>query len=360
MGAARPAALASLAQEMLDHQRDVVAALAQRRQRDLRDVQAEEQIAAELPLLDQARRDRGCVAVRMRTSTLRVRSLPTRRSSPSCSTRSSLPCIAGRHLADLVEEQRAAVGDLEQAARVALGAGERAAHVAEQRRLQQRLGDGGAVLADERAVAARAVRMDGARDQLLAGAAFALDHDRQRRVGDAIEQPEQIEHARRAADDVAVVVAHGERLAVVAQLLFDPGQLLAPRGQLHLEPAVERLDLALAAAQLGQQARVLERDRGLLGEIEHQPHVVLVERALAQPVVDVDRAGDPSLDRERHREHRAQVQIGHRQRLPEARVAGGVDGDDRLAAGGGLAGDRSRQLELGGVQACADRCCARP
>ena len=53
---------------------------------------------------------------------------------------------AGRHLADLVQEQRAAVGDLEQAARVALGAGEGAAHVAEQRRLEQRLGDGGAVL----------------------------------------------------------------------------------------------------------------------------------------------------------------------------------------------------------------------
>ena len=69
-----------------------------------------------------------------------------------------------------------------------------------------------------------------------------------------------------------------------------PDQLLAPGGQLHLEPAVQRLDLALAAAQLGEQARVLERDRRLLREIEHQPHVVLIERALAQAVVDVDRA----------------------------------------------------------------------
>ena len=129
-----------------------------------------------------------------------------------------------------------------------------------------------------------------ARDQLLAGAALALDHDRQRRVGDAIEQPEQLQHARRAADDVAVVVAHGERLAVLAQLLLDAGQLLAPRGQLDLEAAVQRLDLALAAAQLAEQARVLERDRRLLGEVEHQPDVVLVERPLAQAVVDVDRA----------------------------------------------------------------------
>jgi hypothetical protein len=57
--------------------------------------------------------------------------------------------------------------------------------------------------------------MNRARDQLFAGAALALDHDGQRRVGDAIEQPEQIQHARCPADDVAVVVTHGERLPVV-------------------------------------------------------------------------------------------------------------------------------------------------
>ena len=110
--------------------------------------------------------------------------------------------------------------------------------------------------------------VDGARDQLLAGAALALDDDRQRGVGDAIEQPEQLEHPRRAAHDVAVVVADGQRLAVFAQLVLDAGELLAARGQLDLEPAVQRLDLALAPAQLGQQARVLDGDGGLLGEVE--------------------------------------------------------------------------------------------
>ena len=123
---------------------------------------------------------------------------------------------------------------------------------------------------DERALAARAVEVDGARDQLLAGAALALDHHRQRRVGDAIEQPEQLQHARRAADDVAVVVAHRQRLAVLAQLLLDAGQLLAPRRQLDLQAPVQRVDLALAPAQLAQQARVLDGDRRLLGEVQHQ------------------------------------------------------------------------------------------
>ena len=46
-----------------------------------------------------------------------------------------------RQLADLVEEQRAAVGPLEAARPLAVGAGEGAALVAEQLGLEQRLGD---------------------------------------------------------------------------------------------------------------------------------------------------------------------------------------------------------------------------
>ena len=135
---------------MLDQQRDVVAALAQRRQRDLRDVQAEEEIPPELPLLDHARE----IAVRGGHDADVDLARALAADPPQLALlqdAQQLALHAGRHLADLVEEQRAAVGDLEQAARVALGAGEGAAHVAEQRRFEQRLGDGGAVLADERA-----------------------------------------------------------------------------------------------------------------------------------------------------------------------------------------------------------------
>ncbi len=59
------------------------------------------------------------------------------------------------HFADLVEEERAAVSDLEQAGARAVGAGERAADVAEERRLEQALRDRAAVLADERLGGAR-------------------------------------------------------------------------------------------------------------------------------------------------------------------------------------------------------------
>ena len=55
-----------------------------------------------------------------------------------------------RHLGDLVEEQRAAVGELEAAGAAIGGAGERALLVAEDLALEQRLGNRRAVDGDER------------------------------------------------------------------------------------------------------------------------------------------------------------------------------------------------------------------
>ena len=57
---------------------------------------------------------------------------------------------AQAHLADFVEEQRAAMRELELAALVAVGAGEAALDVSEELRLEQRLGQAGAVHGHER------------------------------------------------------------------------------------------------------------------------------------------------------------------------------------------------------------------
>ena len=157
-----------------------------------------------------------------------------------------MTCIDARHLADLVEEERAAVGDLEEAAALGVGAGEGAAHVAEERGLEQRLGDGGAGLGDERLAAARAVVVDGARDELLAGAALAVDDDGERGVGHAVEQAEELEHARRPANQVVIVVADGERGAARAHLLVQLAELDAPAWRPPAAAAVERVDLAAA------------------------------------------------------------------------------------------------------------------
>ena len=88
-----------------------------------------------------------------------------------------------RHLADLVEQQRAAIGRGEQAGVIVGRAGERALDVAEQLALEQLLGQRRAVERDERLLRARARAVDRARDRALAGAGLAGDqHGHARRA----------------------------------------------------------------------------------------------------------------------------------------------------------------------------------
>ena len=78
------------------------------------------------------------------------------------------------HLADLVEEERAAVRQLELALSLHARAGVGAALVAEQLGLEQVSGIAPQLIATNGRVAARAVGMDGPRQELLARAALAL------------------------------------------------------------------------------------------------------------------------------------------------------------------------------------------
>src|SRR3546814_8614877 len=71
----------------------------------------------------------------------------------------------GRHVADLVEKQRTAVGLLEAAFALRRGAGESAALVAEELGFQQVLGNRFGLDRDERSGRARTVGVHGARDQ---------------------------------------------------------------------------------------------------------------------------------------------------------------------------------------------------
>ena len=81
------------------------------------------------------------------------------------------------HLADLVEEQHAAGGQLDLARLGLLRAREGATLVAEELGLEQLLGERRAVQRDERAALARGGLVDEARDDLLAGAGLAADQD---------------------------------------------------------------------------------------------------------------------------------------------------------------------------------------
>ena len=83
-----------------------------------------------------------------------------------------------RQLADLVEEDRSAVGRLEQPALLGDGAGERASLVPEQLALEQRLRERRAVQTEERLVGARRLTVHGFGEHLLADPGLARGRGR--------------------------------------------------------------------------------------------------------------------------------------------------------------------------------------
>ena len=165
---------AELLDEMARQHRDVGAALAQRRDGDREHRQPEVQVLAELARGDtrlelsiRRRHDAG-VDVQRAGAADPLELLRFERAQ-------DLGLQPERQIADLVEEQRAAVRHLEPARLAADGAGKCALLVAEQLGLEQRVGDRGAVDRDKRAVRARAQRVQRAREEFLSGAALAFE-----------------------------------------------------------------------------------------------------------------------------------------------------------------------------------------
>ena len=198
-----------------------------------------------------------------RTSTLIVRADPSRSTSPSCSTRSTLACVFGAHVADFVEEDRAAIGLLELADLLLGRAGERALLVAEQLRLDQLLGNRRAVHLHEALAAAQAVAVDRARDELLADAALALDQHG--RVG-----------RRRPADGAPSPACSAGALADHLVPDFDG---LLERPVLVAQPAlVERVAQADEHALAGE--RLLDEvERALLGRLDGRADRAVARRS---------------------------------------------------------------------------------
>src|SRR5207245_9389745 len=90
--------------------------------------------------------------------------------------------------ADLVEEERAALRELELAKLALVGAGERTLLVAEQVGLDESLGDRRRVDGDEGPLAPRALMVDGPGDELLAGTALAGAQHGRRQARDLRDQ----------------------------------------------------------------------------------------------------------------------------------------------------------------------------
>ena len=145
---------------------------------------------------------------------------------------------ADRQGRDFIEKQRAAVGGLEIADLVAHRPGEGAAAIAEQFRLDQRVGHRAAIDGHKRLVARDAVVMDRPGEQFLARAAFADDHhvalDR-RQLSDHVEQ---LGDRLRVADQIV-------KRALLGQLLGDDplgaGHFAELQGPLHFQQHVIEL-----------------------------------------------------------------------------------------------------------------------
>ncbi|MCY1517880.1 hypothetical protein D9M68_525830 [compost metagenome] len=183
----------------MEHRFDQVASVApraQRRQLQHRAAQAVVQVLAKAPGRDQRRQ----VAVRGRHhgKVHALRRLRAQRQHLAFGQHAQQPRLQRhRHVADLVEKQRAAVGLRDQPFH-ALGAAacEAAGRVAEELALDQRIGNGRAVHRHEgqRRAPARAVQR--ARQHLLAAAGLALDQHMDAAVHQAARLRDQLLHGR--------------------------------------------------------------------------------------------------------------------------------------------------------------------
>ena len=113
-------------------------------------------------------------------------------------------------LPDLVQKERAAMGQFELAGAVGRRAGEGAAHMAEQFGLGQRVRQGGAVDMHQRLGGPAGARMDDAGQHFLAGAGLARQQHGQVRAGDHVDFAVERLHHRAVAEQRAAAL---QRLA---------------------------------------------------------------------------------------------------------------------------------------------------
>ena len=151
-----------------------------------------------------------------------------------------------RQLADLVEEQGAAVGLLERAGARAIGAGEGALFVAEQLRLDQRRRQRAAVDDDEGALGARRGAVQRLGEHLLAGAGLAFDEHRRVARRRLLARGEERAHRGRVADEAAERARRQDVLDLVVE-------------ELPLELALAQRDAARALVEHAPRRRARRR-----------------------------------------------------------------------------------------------------
>ena len=115
-----------------------------------------------------------------------------------------------REVANFVKEKSASIGLLESAFAIGDRSGKGSAHVSKELAFEQVLGNGSAVDRDERFLASVAVLIEGAGDELFAGAGFAQDKDGDLGGGKAANLLVDFLHRRAAPEQLRLAgVARG-------------------------------------------------------------------------------------------------------------------------------------------------------
>ena len=279
-------------EEVLDQHRDVLGALAERRQVQRDDVQPVIEVAAEMAdadLLveiavgrgDDARVDRNGFR-RADGDDFAVLQRPQ-----------ELDLRRRRRLADFVEEERALRRRAEQADLVANGAGERSLHVTEQFALEQAFGERAAVDREEGPFRAHGEIVDVARDDFLAGSRLALNEHGRIGRRDGLDEVQHVEPRLADADGTRIAVPLGaadrllERLVLDAKLAVLGG---APQDRHQLVVAERLLDVVESALVHGLHG-------GLQGGLRRHEDDRHVRIRLARGRQDLDAAdvGHPDV-----------------------------------------------------------------
>jgi hypothetical protein len=243
---------------------------------------------------------------------------------------------AHRQVADLVEEERAAVCAADQPGPVLAGAGEGAALVTEELALDQRVRNRPAVDRDQLA-GPLGQRVDGAGEELLAGPGLAQEDDRQERARDPLQLTQRARVDRREGDQTgragAQLVERDMTVQLVARperdALAEPEQRVAELDQIAVaqDRAVDRAAVDHGAVlgagvvqdpapEAGLDARVLRRHpairhahvqlvAGGAGVALHLPVAAAAEQDLGDAAQGVARrAGGEPVAFERHDQDR--------------------------------------------------------
>ncbi len=246
------------------------------------------------------------------------------------------------HLANLVEKERALVGELEEPRSRAIGAGEGSASVAEKSGLEQPFRNRSAVLADERVLAAGAVRVDGARDELFSAPRLSDEKDRDAGHRHPIDELQHVSDDGASPDDGVVSKTRARGILRASELAPDDVELrFAPR-QLDRQRVLRPLGSACCPAQEDLIASIADRHRGERRDELHPRELLRTERPTAHAIVQVHDAQRLAARDERDREHTAQLQRVDA-RVQARHLAGGVDGDDRFAQLDRPPGERQRK-----------------